>query len=315
MPPAPKHGPSVADVHQLFADGKYKEVIRGITKITTSREWQASRPDAYELLCLKAEAHLKLKEGTPAATTFDAAARVTTDKAAAAAARTTAILIKRSIGLRYISRPNAAKRVPGQKAEEHVAIDIVDPESRKTALTTFWQEEKDAAGEKISAATDGKSMQAVLDVAPALAHLHELDWAAHGNDDDTKQMSASIAAHGRDLLGEMVDKMTIRADVISSKAFAVEQYKIQIPNGHGYSSQDRWRKHGLENLEEKELKDIVANTEKIQAAAKTLTDNLATDADFFDRVTKESKRIHDKAAATLKTDFNQTYTSRNQVKD
>ena len=87
-------------------------------------------------------------------------------------------------------------------------------------------------------------MQAVIDGTPLVSHLRDFDYAAHGNDDDTKQAAATMATHGRDLLAAMTEKMGIRVEVISSKALAVENYKIQIPTGrNSYTQQDRYRKH------------------------------------------------------------------------
>ena len=290
--------PTKAEVHQKFDDAKYLDVVKDVAKITASREYKTKKTDAYDLLTLKAEAHLRLKENALAASTFEAASKETTDKAAAALVRTTALLIKKATGSRFVPKATTGKHVPGQKAEERPTIDIVDPELRKTALTALWQEERTAAELKIGpgSATDTKSMQAVMEAAPMIAHLRDYDLAAHGNDDDTKQAAAAIATHGKDLLTEMVDKMTIRVDVISSKAYSIEQFKIQVPRGRGYDSQDRWRKHGLEGMQTQELTEMVSNTDKILLATKILSESLSPEKDFFGRIVKESKRIHDKAS-------------------
>src|SRR5665213_1037726 len=71
--------PSLADVRKEFADGKYRDVMKSVTKITVTREWQAKKTDGYELMTMKAESHFRLKENTLAASAFDAAAKMAPD--------------------------------------------------------------------------------------------------------------------------------------------------------------------------------------------------------------------------------------------
>lgn len=295
--------PSLEDVRQEYDAAKYKDVVRDVSHITTSRAWQAKKTDAFDLFTLKAEAHLRLKENLLAATTFETAAKSTADPAQAGVARATAYLIKHSTGPNYVPRATINKRAPGQRADDHLKINIVEPDSRKTAFDALWTDEKAADAEKTEAATatDNKSIQDVLAAAPLVAHLRDFDLAAHGNDDESRQLAQNIAEHGRDLLTAMVDKIAVRVDVISGRALAIEQIQM------AYHNTNTWHRHGMENMEPKELADAVTNTDKVAAAAKILADELNPDADFFTPMTKEAKRVHDKAVKTLKADYGEVF--------
>lgn len=291
--------PSPDEAHQQFTDGKYKDAVRTLARIVASKEWQAKKFDKFDVLSLKAEAHLQLKESLLAATTFEAAAKETTDKRAAALARTTAYLIRHSVGTHYVPRATANKRIAGKSPDERITIEIVDPKTRKEALTALWQDERNAADPKFKLAGEGDSMQAVVDAAPLISHLDDFDLAANGSDDDTKQAGDRIAGHGRDLLAAMVEKMGIRIDEITTKAMKLE-----------HISQPVWRRHGLENNEPVEVKEMVSKTDKIALAIKVLTSDLSLDADFFAHVVKEAARVHDKAKATLEFNYGETYFGR-----
>ena len=301
--------PTADEAHQQFNDAKYKDAIRTTARIVGSREWQAKKFDKFDILNLKAESHLRLKETSLAATTFDAAAKETADKPAAALARTMAYLIKHCSGTHYVPKATANKRIPGKSVDERINIDIVDPESRKEALTALWQDERNAAELKFKLA-GGESVQAVLDAAPLIVRLHDFDIAAHGDDKDTSQVAGLLAVHARDLLTAMVDKMGIRVNVIHGKAMKSEQFKMQVPNGRGYGSQDVWRRHGMENNEPVEVKDILSKTEKIPVAVKMLIEDLTVEADYFDHIVKEAKRAHEMADKTLTENYGETFYSR-----
>jgi hypothetical protein len=297
-PPEPL--PTANQAHQEFTDGKYREAIKSISKIAASREWQAKQFDKHDLLLLKGEAHLKLKESAAAAAAFEAASKETTDKPAAAVAHMTSILIKKCIGTHFIPKATADKRIPGKSPTDRLTIDIVEPEMRKEALLALWQDERNAAEVKIKPATEGESVQPAIDAAPMVLRLHDYDFAAHGNDNDTNAAAGLIAAHARDLLGAMLEKMGIRVDEISTKAAKVEKFRAAVGRGQ---SQDIWRKHGLDGNEPNELKDILAKAEKIPIAVKLLNDGLMPGSGFFDKMLADSKRVMEKAEKALNDNY------------
>src|SRR5580658_8321661 len=116
--------PTAADAHQQFDNGKYKDAVRLVARMAGSKEWKEKKFDKFDLLNLKAESHLKLKETLLAATSFEAAAKETTDKPAAALARTTAYLIKHCSGTHYVPKATANQRIPGRPIDERITIEI-----------------------------------------------------------------------------------------------------------------------------------------------------------------------------------------------
>lgn len=289
--------PTFEQVQDAFDAGRYRDVLKDLSRIINSREWRQNQFNRYELLMLKARTHLQMKEGSLAAASFGLAAKETADPKKKADAAAYQLLLQRSNGVRFVPRPAPGDRSGGSKAPPPEPIDLVNPDSRKQALATFYQEEKTAADPRIEAAENGDSVQAVLDVGPVLSRLRTLDFAVNGSDDATRQTADTIANHGRDLLSRMTDKMGIRVDVISGKVLAWDKYRMR--------GTDVWRRHGWEGTEENELKKMIEKTSKILMAAKIMQDTLLADKGFFDRVTVEAKRIHDKADKTLKTNLSE----------
>jgi hypothetical protein len=140
-----------------------------------------------------------------------------------------------------------------------------------------------------------------------LAHLRDYDFAAHGNDEIIKKTAAETATHGRDLLAEMLQEMKIRLDTISGKANLVEKVKMQ--------GGDRWKRHGLEDKEPQELKEIESKSDKVTAATKILAEGLDTEAKFFEQLNNESFQLHNKVEKTLNVDTTPYYTREAAARD
>ncbi|HET6248501.1 MAG TPA: hypothetical protein VFE47_12435 [Tepidisphaeraceae bacterium] len=341
-PSAPKPAvemPTIGDARQDFTDGKYTDVIKTVVKITTSREWQAKKENAYELYTMKGEAHLHLKESSLAAASFELAAKaaaeqlvidkaavdkaekqndsldakVTADHAAYGVAHATAYLIKHSVGMYYVPKATANQRVAGGSPEDHIKFDIMNADTRKQAMTAIWTDEKNASAAKFAAASsmDNKSPAMVMDAAAAIPNVRDFDFAANGNDEDTHKMASAIAEHGRDVIQDMLDKYNLRLDIVSSDAESVKMSRAGLPGG-GYA--DRWHKHGLEGKQPAEMQDMVKNADKIGTALKMLTDELVPEAGFFDKPVKDVKHIKDEANKLLKIDPSQSYVTKEAAK-
>ncbi|HZL34552.1 MAG TPA: hypothetical protein VFC78_04525 [Tepidisphaeraceae bacterium] len=295
--------PTVEQIHKEFDAAKYHDVLKSLTRLMSSRDWQVTTVGHYDLLMLKAQVHLRLKQPALAVSSFALAAKEARDPKSAAVAHASELLLKRCNGLHFSPKPPPADHSGNSRRPEPPApIDIVDPESRKQAMTVFYQEEKSAAQWRINLAEKGTAVQPVLDVGPTLSHLRELDIGANGSDDETLQAASTIAEHGRDLLSAMTEKMGIRCDLVCGKVMAWDHSKSR--------GVDIWRRHGWDGNEESELKEMLAKSDKILAAAQIMRQSLLAEKGFFTPVIKEAKRIHDKADKTIHADLGETTTTR-----
>ena len=76
--------PNADDVHQLFNDGKYKETLQKVARLLALKGDAAKAYDRHDLLVLKAESHLRQKEGPAAIAAYEQAAKEAPDDKAKA---------------------------------------------------------------------------------------------------------------------------------------------------------------------------------------------------------------------------------------
>jgi hypothetical protein len=306
--------PTADEIHQLFTDGKYPEVLRKLTRAMGSKEWKGEQFDHYDLLMLKAETHLRLKEASPASAAFAQAAKEAPDRKSIAIARANEFLIKKTISLHYTRKPAPGWVASGQEQDLHYTrkpapgadkkgadknapppMEIIEPEQRKLAFEALYEDEKATLEPKFKAAREGKSVPAIVDLYQSIAQLKMLDFAVNGSDEQTKQTVEPLAEHAKDVLGEGVEKLGTRVDVIASSANSLSEVRVQ--------GQNKWIKKGLQNMQPGELAEARNTCTKIIEVTKSMEEGLQTEPGYFAEVAKNAKRIADKADKALDEDY------------
>jgi len=111
------------------ASGDHRAALQKIAKLLSS--YKAPPPaERYEILMLKAECQLQLKDRMGSVTTFKSAAKSAGDLNQLAAARANAVIVERSSNGAYKSAFGSADP----------PIDILSPDSRKKAMAKLLQE-------------------------------------------------------------------------------------------------------------------------------------------------------------------------------
>src|SRR3954462_10259198 len=73
---------SVEEIKQLMGEGKHREALQKLSRALATQGNAASQYDRHELLRLKAESHLSLKDAPAASSAFAAAAKEAKDDTA-----------------------------------------------------------------------------------------------------------------------------------------------------------------------------------------------------------------------------------------
>ena len=302
--------PTAADVRQAFEASNYHDVIREATRIMNTKGWQANKEDALLVVSLKAEAHLRLKEGPPAITSFEMVARMTPDPNAASVARSTAFLIKHSLGFHYQPQTAPAPTAPGEKA--HGGIDIVDPEQRKDAFAALYADQKAAITPTIAPAiAEGAPLGAIMNVAPGIGRLHDFEVAATGADTETAASATALAEHGRDQLNALIKPLADKADPICELAMTLESYYVESPSA---GRSERWHYHGFEGQGVADLKQILGKLSQVNKVLVALMDDMPAQKETLDPVATEVQRIANRSEKALTTDFTRSFASRDMAK-
>jgi hypothetical protein len=305
--------PTAAEIHQLFDEGKYPQVLQKLQRVLILKGAAAKPYDRHDLLRLRGETQLHLKSAVPAAQSFTEAADATEDAAAIAVDRATALLIKRSPQLAYAPKNNGkAKPAAGAAAAAAEPIPIVDPASRKKALGALFEDEWAAAGPKLKAVAEAKQLSVILDAVPMIRDLRSLELAATEKDERTKKVLGDLATRARDLLAKAVTDEGKKVDAIEKTAN--ESIEIQDfgrdpkSNGRGTKIETQWKKRGLNRNDAGTLRDSLTLMGKVAAACHEMADALGDKSTDFAPVRADAEKVAKKADSVLNTDYTRRYT-------
>jgi hypothetical protein len=272
--------PSVKDVRDALDKGDGAEALRLVSRLLPLRGKAARDYDRYELLTLKAEAHLRLKAGDAAAQAFKLAAEQTEDREKAATARATEQLIRRSRGLAY-----TPKHVPKGQAAKREPIDVIDPEKRKAALRAMFADDMIELAPKIQAAKAGKTLPPALKAMEAARELAPLELAANGSADQVNGVVEELKQSCKDLLGHAMERTAKRVDQITQMANDPEVVRQVYPNPlGGFEVQVAERARGLKRQDIGQLKALADTCDEVSAGGKAVARAAGADEAEFEEV-------------------------------
>jgi hypothetical protein len=284
--------PTTDDVKKLVEGGDAAEAVKHLNRLLSLRGKAAEPYDKYELLTLKADAHLRLRAGAAAATALRQAGEATDDPAKKALCRATEELIRRSRNLAY------APRRPDKDAPKPEPIDLVNPESRGQALARVFTDEMAERLPQIEAAKANKAGAGVGPLIKAMAALREvgyLELAVNGSTDQINGMVDEMKTAGKDILTKAVERAGKKVDRIAQLANDTEPVRQVFPNRRGgYRAQTIQRRRGIKDEDIPELKKIADGCDEIVAQAEALQEAAGAVGEEFEEVidAAEDLRVH-----------------------
>jgi hypothetical protein len=246
-------GASVADEARAeFDAGRFRQ---SLVKVNQALETPASKTNAVvrqELLALRGESLLRLKDFRPAAGAFRSAAKEAEgleDPKPHATSTATALLIESAKGGTY--RPTATAAAP---------VDIVDPASRGRAMAALLEDSLAAArpvADRIAAATSLPEIEAAV---PKLRDLAYLERAVSGGVPKAGPLATRAASHmwevTRGVLGNLSSAVT-RLNDSAEKPVIIEGKRRE---------RDILAPRGLNTIEQQELKRVADDLLKVEQA-------------------------------------------------
>jgi hypothetical protein len=215
-PPVPAQAPTppksaTNDAHADFEAGDYAGCLRKISALLSSKSLKPDSPERYDLLMLRGECMLRLKQRQPAAQAFQAAAsgmKARGDLPRVAAATALATLVKASPDLTY--------RPKGQP--DRAGIDVVEPASRRDAMEALFQDLKQKLAPDLDDAVQAKSLLPTNDLLPGAWELYTVEFAAQGNAASTETKLEELGGHARALIGDELSGLTTRLEQLRDLA-------------------------------------------------------------------------------------------------
>lgn len=291
--------PTMGEIRDRFDSADYQGVLREIARALSLGGKAAEEYKKYDLLILRGEAELRLKQPEPAAVAFHQAGKETQDDQNAATALATELLIRHSRQLQYV--PKIVEK--GVKAQP---LDIVEAESRKNALQAMYADELAAVAPKVKAGQAATGLPAIVQAVKAVDehHLFVLDQASNGNVDHTHKAVAALKDHAIKLISQTIKAYSKRVSDISLSANKRSLTKVTASNSSsgGSSSSYQHAARGLQGTEGMELNSIARNAADITRAIQDLIVPIA-DKGEADDLLRDADLVRKDAIRTAQADY------------
>ena len=265
------------------ASGDYRAALQKASKLLSS--FKEPRPgERYELLMLKAECQLQLKDRMGAVTTFKSAAKAAGDLNQLAAARANAVIIERSQGGAYKSAFGSADP----------PIDILASESRKKAMSQLLQDLWAKHKRDFDAAMRADTLPPIEKVFVAIADAYALELATTGEARQCGPVMKDLGGRAFGLIRDEVSRYARAVDQMSQLANSAQDYR----GGWGSS------RRGLLPDERNDLRDAMAYLGKVQGRVREYRDvaaKLGGDQQKWDSLLADITDALSEAQAILST--------------
>jgi hypothetical protein len=226
--PAADRNPGMGDVRDLYEQGDYPRLLQQVARALAVKGKAAKDYDRYELLVLKGEGHLNLKNPAASAEAFDEAAKFAADEQSAALARSMAELVRRTKGQPYT--PPARKGQPPP-----APIDVLDRKQRPAAFAGLFEEYEAKVKAAVKTASDSRQLPPILDAMRMLYDLRWLELAVTSKDTTTVELAAPLTGRAQSLMSRAVKDMSRTVEEI--KEATLRAYDLGV-SGKGGVARD-----------------------------------------------------------------------------
>jgi hypothetical protein len=272
---------SIGAAQADFNAGQYRSCLQKIAQVLNSKAAAPGSPARYDLLMLRGECMLQLKEADLAASAFTSASTVFKgegDLKRMAAARAMSVLVKASPRLQYKGSKDAQP------------IDIVTPDSRKQAMMALFDDRFATTTSKIEAAMKSNSLVPIHDLFPVMGDLYALELTATGDTARTMPAIRSVGEHARQLITAELDRLRKRVDELDDLANAPTLSSGNLNQTLSY--------RGLNSNERNELHDAadeLVKIEKVAQEGRRIAQRLAGPVGAWDAILGECNDVKDVA--------------------
>lgn len=299
-PPEPL--PTNDELKQLFKQKDYAPLLQKIGRVLQLKG-NAARPyDRVELLLLKADTQLQMKEQSLAVTAAAAAVKAIdpdqTDPKLAATARATEKLLRQARN--YMFTPRTAPR--GQIPQP---ISVLDLDRRPECFAAMFEDARAEILAKVRAAKSARTLLPIIEAIKAVSELRTLELAAFGKEELSAAQLDGLSLQAKDLMSKAVKDLKSQADKYHDRANEV--LPVQVPSATGIGTTQLYYKKGLQGTMYRDLKNLVTESEQIADAAKQFADLSKATADGFGEVQDAAEKVAKSAKGTLEDDYTGTF--------
>jgi hypothetical protein len=268
--------------------------------VPSGKDPAANEYDRYELLMLKGESHLQLRQAKPAADAFAAAAKETDDQNHAAIARATQRLVRDAKGMK-IQRKSAGKGDRGPQS-----VDLLDRDKRGEAFSIVYDDARTAAEPTVKVALRARTLPPIAEALELLDGLADLEVATTGGVAANEATRQDLGERASSLIEKELERMEKDvADIrTSAEEIVKEVYSDSLINGGaGNASSATAFRRGLSKQDRLDLTEAIQMCKKIIPTAESLAGATSRNLANVDELVNRAKEIMRAAERTLKTRY------------
>ena len=191
------------EAQAAFASGDYQGCLRKTSGLLSSAKRDSV--ERYDLLMLRGECLVRLKQRNAAAQAFQSAAGVMKgrrDLARTASATAIAVLVRESPDFTYKSKANS----------ERTGIDIIEPSTRRVAMAALFDDLKARLTPEVDKALREKSLVSTHKRLRDFWELYAVEFSATGEAASTASTLQELGDHTRGLIGDELERLTTRLE-------------------------------------------------------------------------------------------------------
>jgi hypothetical protein len=303
--------PTQEAIKAAFDAGEYQRVLQFVGRAIAAKPGTTpSDYDRYELLTMRGESYLRLKQNKSATDAFAQAAKETKDEQKAAIARATQRTIRESRG----STVQRRAKSPASTGTPTTA-NLLKPDEREAAFRIVYDNLRESATPKIKAAAEARTLPPIIDALTAVADLDDLAQAGAGGDSDLAAARQELGERGRELITRELDRMDKDvAEIRRSAETVVEQRSVAVTSmatGSGYDKYLSIRR-GLTDKDRADLKEVLKTCERIIPAAEQLARSTSGTAKNADETVNRAIEVGRAAQRVLEAKYELTQQAASQ---
>lgn len=292
--------PTQEDIQKAFDAKDYAGVLEKLGRVLPLKGDAAAPYDRYELLILKGESHLRLKQLKSAGDAFAAAAKETKEDDKAAIARATQRVLREAKGT------EVRRHVP-KRGEKLVSADLIDPDHRADAFKIVYDDLRTVAQPKVKAALRSESLQQIDDALKSIADLRDLEIASSGGDTENLATQQELSERGKHLIEKELGRMQKDVADIRDNANQIVREKIiestSLTGRNPDSTSVMTVRRGISKEDRVHLETIMADCKRAIETSKALARATGGTEEDADKLVEQAKDIGRVAERVLRAKY------------
>jgi hypothetical protein len=205
---------SIEDVRADFDKGEYRAALTKTNKLFSSSLDEPLPSQKFELLMLRGECQLQLKDRLGASTSFKSAAKCAEDVDHLALAKANALIVEKSTMGKYTPTFGASK----------TPIDILPMDSRKQAMAALQAELWSQNKSQVDAAMKATALPPIEKIFVPLSNMFFLETVAKGEAFDTGKVMRDLGQHAYEMMKGEATRLGRRVEQLNQAANSSADY-------------------------------------------------------------------------------------------